>query len=76
MRLSKKEDTNIKTTTLKLGKYFQLNTPSFWTTLVCVLCTFVFFQTIATLFIFSKMTEKMLQHEEALIELILKKKEQ
>jgi len=58
-------------TTLKLG-HFQLSTPSFWITVICILCMFLFLQISTTIYMFNKMTEKFMTHEEKLIELIVK----
>lgn len=59
-----------KTTTLKLG-HFQLSTPSFWTTLVCILCLFLFLQTAMTIYMFDHMVEKLSATQLKLVETIL-----
>lgn len=59
-------------TTLKLG-HFQLNTSSFWLTLVCILCGFILFQCAANIFMYNKIMSKFLEHENELVKTIIKK---
>lgn len=59
-------------TTLKLGR-FQLSTPNFWITVICILCMFLFLQISTTIYMFYKMTEKFMIHEEKIIESVIER---
>lgn len=60
-------------TTLKFG-HFQLNTSSFWLTLVCILCGFILFQCSANIFMYNKIMGEFLKHENELIKMIVEKR--
>ncbi len=71
---AKKQEAQPKNvTTLKLG-HFQLNTSSFWLTLVCILCGFILFQCAANIFMYNKIMGEFLKHENEIVKTIIEKK--
>lgn len=57
---------------IKIGKTFQLQTKSFWISLVSILCIFLLALCSFNLFFCLKTTRIVMEHEEKLLETIMK----
>jgi hypothetical protein len=66
----KKENCNNENT-LKLG-LFQLQTKSFWISLISILCLFLVIMTYVNYYFYNKTIDRVLQHEETIIKSIAK----
>jgi hypothetical protein len=66
----KKENDNNENT-LKLG-LFQLQTKSFWISLISILCLFLVIMTYVNYYFYNKTIDRVLQHEETIIKSIAK----
>jgi hypothetical protein len=66
----KKENSNNENT-LKLG-LFQLQTKSFWISLISILCLFLVIMTYVNYYFYNKTIDRVLQHEETIIKSIAK----
>lgn len=66
----KEEQVQKHLTTLKLG-HFQLNTSSFWITVICILCMFLVIQLSVNIFMYNKIMNAFLMHENRLVETIM-----
>jgi hypothetical protein len=75
MRQTKTTDENPETgnneNTLKLG-LFQLQTKSFWISLISILCLFLVIMTYVNYYFYNKTIDRVLQHEETIIKSIAK----
>ena len=59
-----------KHTTLKIG-HFQLNTSSFWISVICILCMFLIWHVGMKLYMYNKLLTKFADHEEKVIKMML-----
>jgi len=60
-----------KFTSLKIG-HFQLNTSSFWITVICILCMFLLCHTCINLYMYNKIMTKFIEHEDSMLKTIVK----
>jgi hypothetical protein len=65
----KNDDTKQDQNVLKVG-YFQLQTKSFWISLVSILCLFLLAVIWTNIITYNRMIEKFLSHEEKILEII------
>ena len=57
---------------IKLGKTFQLQTKSFWISLVCILCIFLLTFCSISVYLSLKTMKMTMEHEEKILELLVK----
>ena len=60
-----------KVTTLKLGN-FSLSTPSFWITVICILCMFILMQIAINIHMYNRIMTRFLEHEERILGFVVK----
>lgn len=56
---------------IKIGKTFQLQTKSFWISLVCVLCLFLLSICSLNIYFYFKTTKILVEHEDKIFELVV-----
>ena len=59
-----------KVTTLRFG-HFSLSTPSFWITVICILCMFMIMQIMINIYMYNKIMTRFLDHEERVMETVI-----
>jgi hypothetical protein len=69
--LEEKKENGNNENTLKLG-LFQLQTKSFWISLISILCLFLVIMTYVNYYFYNKTIDRVLQHEETIIKSIAK----
>jgi hypothetical protein len=69
--LEEKKENDNNENTLKLG-LFQLQTKSFWISLISILCLFLVIMTYVNYYFYNKTIDRVLQHEETIIKSIAK----
>jgi hypothetical protein len=69
--LEEKKENDNNENTLKLG-LFQLQTKSFWISLISILCLFLVIMTYVNYYFYNKTIDRALQHEETIIKSIAK----